>query len=107
MMEDRVSGDSVLLRELRSLREELSASQRARLERSAAGVPAVEEASPGLSQPEDAAAVLAAEGELRQLVDAIREFAEDAEKNVAAHPTAMAIGAMVLGILIGRLLGRR
>ena len=102
-----MSKDSVLLRELRSLREELSASQQARLARSAPGVPAVDEASPAQSRPEAAAAAQSVEGELRQLVDAIKEFAEDAEKNVAAHPTATAIGAMVLGILIGRLLGRR
>ena len=44
--------------------------------------------------------------ELRELDNEIKEFVDDAEKNVSAHPTASVIGAMVLGILIGRLLGR-
>jgi len=34
-------------------------------------------------------------------------FFDQADKNIAAHPTASVLGALVVGILIGRLLGRR
>jgi ElaB/YqjD/DUF883 family membrane-anchored ribosome-binding protein len=37
----------------------------------------------------------------------ITEFVEEAEQNVSEHPTASVVGALVVGILIGRLLGRR
>jgi hypothetical protein len=39
--------------------------------------------------------------------DAVTEFFEEAEKNVSAHPAAHVIGGVGVGILIGRLPGRR
>jgi ElaB/YqjD/DUF883 family membrane-anchored ribosome-binding protein len=33
-------------------------------------------------------------------------FFDEAEKNIAAHPTESVVGALLVGILIGRLLGR-
>ena len=102
-----MSSDSVLGRELKALREELSASQRERRARGAARAPAVDETSQASTQPTAGAAERAVEGDLRELVDAIKEFAEEAERNASEHPTVTAIGALALGILIGRLLGRR
>ena len=102
-----MSGDSVLARELTSLREELSASRRERLARGAARAAAVDETSQASTQPTVGAAEPAVEGDLRDLVDAFKEFAEEAERNASEHPTATAIAALALGILIGRLLGRR
>ncbi len=102
-----MSGDSVLSRELRALREELSASRKQRLARGAAPAPAGDEAPQASIPPVAAAAEASVEGDLRKLVDGLEEFAAEAERNVSEHPTATAIAAMALGILIGRLLGRR
>lgn len=45
--------------------------------------------------------------ELKELADTLTAFFEDAEKNVAAHPIASMAGALVVGIMIGRLLRPR
>ena len=103
----RCPNDSVLLHELKSLREEVSSSQKERLSRAADRASAGDEAAGSPVQPIEAIEERRLDGELRELVDAIKEFAQDAEKNASAHPAATAIGAMVVGILIGRLLGRR
>lgn len=102
-----MSGDSVLFRELKALREELSTTQRERLSRAAERAPATGKTSEVSDDPSSTAIDPSLEGELTELVEAIKGFAEEAERNVAAHPTATAIGAMAVGILIGRLLGRR
>jgi ElaB/YqjD/DUF883 family membrane-anchored ribosome-binding protein len=47
------------------------------------------------------------QGQLRELVQEITGFVEDAEKNISAHPAMSVVAAMLLGILIGSLLGRR
>lgn len=107
MMDDEVSGDSVLFRELKALREELSTTQPERLSRAAERAPATAKTSEASDEPSSTAIDPSLEGELTELVEAIKGFAEEAERNVAAHPTATAIGAMAVGILIGRLLGRR
>jgi ElaB/YqjD/DUF883 family membrane-anchored ribosome-binding protein len=106
-MEDAMSNDCVLLHELRSLGEEVSASQKRRLSRAADRAPAGDEAAESPIQPIEAIEGRQPDGELRALVDAIKEFVQDAEKNASAHPAATAVGAMILGVLIGRLLGRR
>ena len=49
----------------------------------------------------------AAHRELKELADTLTAFFEDAEKNVAAHPIASMAGALVVGIMIGRLLRPR
>ncbi len=102
-----MSHDSVLMRELKSLREEISSSQKERLSRLADRAPAGGEAAKSPVQPIEAIEERRLDGELRDLVDGIKEFVQDAEKNATAHPAATAVGAMVVGILIGRLLGRR
>lgn len=95
--------DALLSRELTSLREEVSAAHQRRLSQTAergAGP------SPAPAQSEDVGDVQQFRGELRELVDVIKEFVSDVEKTASAQPAATAIGAMVVGILIGRLLGR-
>jgi ElaB/YqjD/DUF883 family membrane-anchored ribosome-binding protein len=104
-MEDAVTADAVLSHELKSLHEELSASHRERTQ--AADPPsATETADASYAGPDDTAEELV-RNELREFTEMIKELAEEAEKSMAAHPAAVAVGALVLGILIGRLLGRR
>ena len=99
-----MAADDVVSRELKSLQEELSASQRQRSERTTA--PSIQPAA----SPEPASAS-AERRELRdqlgELANAVTSFLEEAEKEVAAHPAQSVVGALVVGILIGRLLGRR
>jgi hypothetical protein len=100
-----MAADSVLARELAALREELSASL--------AQAPATDvpprgakpaEPAPAADQPGEESPIAE---QLHDLVAAIKEFAEEAEQNLAEHPTATVVGALLLGIVIGRLLGRR
>ncbi|MGA8614943.1 MAG: hypothetical protein WB760_25365 [Xanthobacteraceae bacterium] len=63
--------------------------------------------------PEEAAAENAAEADASNLMDQMRTlaqeisaFAEDTEKGVVNHPLTSVLGALVLGILIGRLFHR-
>jgi len=102
-----VAADPVLSRELKSLHEELSAPRRERPSPTADDVPAGEKTAVPANQPEDAAEEQQQRNELREFVNTITEFFKEAEDDASAHPTASVIGAMVLGILIGRLLGRR
>jgi hypothetical protein len=44
--------------------------------------------------------------QLRQLTNEVTHFFAEAEKNISAHPTQSVIGALLVGILIGRLLPR-
>ena len=99
-----MTADAVLSDELESLQEEVSASQRKRLATPA--VPTSEETAAQVDQPEVAAEQDQQRGQLYDLVEVMKEFVGDAEKNLAAHPAANVIGAMIVGILIGRLLGR-
>ena len=99
-----MASDQVVSRELKSLQEELSAAQRERL--------AVSTAPP--TQPSSPAESSDASEEKRELRDqlgdlanAVTSFLEEAEKDIAEHPAQSVIGALVVGILIGRLLGRR
>ena len=101
-----MTADAVLSRELNSLHEELSAaSRRERPSPPAADASANRAITAPVSQPEGTAEEQ--HGELGNFVHVIKEFIEDAEKDVSMHPTASVIGAIIVGILIGRLLGRR
>jgi ElaB/YqjD/DUF883 family membrane-anchored ribosome-binding protein len=100
--------DAVVSRELRSLQDELSASQRERASptpspAAAASGPAAAPSPP----PQEAAEERALREQLRELVNEATTFFEEAEKNIAAHPTESVVGALLVGVLIGRLLGRR
>jgi len=100
--------DAVVSRELKSLQDELSTSQRARVSpvpppAAAASGTTVTPASP----PNEAAEESEVREQLRELVNEVTSFFEEAEKSVSAHPAQSVISALLVGILIGRLLGRR
>ncbi|MGD9884161.1 MAG: hypothetical protein AB7F22_18230 [Reyranella sp.] len=96
--------DVVLSSELKSLQDELAATRR---ERTAAVVPP----SAAPVAPAEPAAESAEDRELRdqltQLIDEAGSFIEEAERTIAANPVRSVLGALVVGIVIGRLLGRR
>jgi ElaB/YqjD/DUF883 family membrane-anchored ribosome-binding protein len=102
-----MAADAVVSRELKSLKEELSASQRERPSSPADPDSVSAGTTPQTSQLEDTADEQQLHGTVGKLIEAITEFFEEAEKNVSAHPAAHVIGGIVAGILIGRLLGRR
>jgi ElaB/YqjD/DUF883 family membrane-anchored ribosome-binding protein len=96
--------DALVSQELKSLREELSVSRKERAAASAAAVTA----------PATVLEPAAETREEKELLDQIHEFADEiktlfdeAEKSVSAHPAQSVVGALLVGILIGRLLGRR
>lgn len=101
-----MAADVVVSRELKSLQDELSAAQR---ERSAApAVPASPAAeAPAAKPPQETAEERELRERLRELAGEATAFFEEAEKNIAAHPTQSVVGALLIGILIGSLLGRR
>ena len=98
--------DTVLSRELTSLREEVSRSQRERLSASAHATETISTIAPGNDRMEAEDEQKIRE-DLREFIDEMTKFVEDAEKNIAEHPTVSLIGALVIGILIGRTFGRR
>jgi ElaB/YqjD/DUF883 family membrane-anchored ribosome-binding protein len=93
--------DAVVSRELDALQQELSTSQRER------APPAAAASSSSAMTSKEAAEEHELREQLRELMKEVTGFFEEAEKNVVAHPTQSVIGAMLVGILIGRLLGRR
>ena len=118
-LETAVTSNSQTFRELQSLREELSGARR---EQSSPGAP-----PPSVAQPPAGGAEPSANGsegvaasppkgaterdrlgeEIGDLMNELTEFFDEAEKNIVAHPAATAIGALVVGLIIGRLLQRR
>ena len=102
-----MAADAVVSRELKSLQEELSASQREHPSSPTDPVSVSAGTAPQTSQLEDAADEQQLHGTVGKFIEAITEFFEEAEKNVSARPAAHVIGGIVVGILIGRLLGRR
>lgn len=103
-----MAADAVVSRELKSLQEELSTSQRERM----SPTPSPAAAASGTTAtppppPQEAAEEFELREQLRELVNQVTTFFEEAEKNVTAHPTESVVGALLVGVLIGRLLGRR
>lgn len=96
--------DVLVSRELKSLQDELSVSQNQRATVSAAASAAPTTApEPAKETPDE-----------RELRDQLHQFAseltslfDEAEKGISAHPTQSVVGALLVGVLIGRLLGRR
>src|SRR5215831_3659375 len=101
-----MAADVFVSRELKSLQQELLASRKDR-------------AVPPIATVAGAAAPTAPETvpetpDERELRDQLGQFASelthlftDAEKGISAHPTQSVVGALLVGILIGRLIGRR
>ena len=101
-----MAADTILARELLALQDQLSAAPRRR------AAPAVEVEAEGQSEAAPDRSDVAGEErqiaeQLHDLASLIKEYAEEAEQTVAEHPTASVIGALLLGVLIGRLLGKR
>jgi len=94
--------DAVVSRELRSLQDELSITQRERVSPAAGGATPMPPVPPTETVEEQEL-----RQQLRELVNEVTTFFEEAEKNIAAHPTESVVGALLVGVLIGRLLGRR
>jgi len=104
-----MAGDVVLSRELKSLQEEISASQKERAAAFAAATTAAASAAPpsAVEPIEEAPEARELRDQLRELASEVTGFFEEAEKSISAHPTQSVVGALLVGILIGRLLGRR
>jgi ElaB/YqjD/DUF883 family membrane-anchored ribosome-binding protein len=100
-----MTADALVSRELKSLQQELSASRKDR------AAPAAAAAGAAPSSAQETVRETADEGELRdQLGQFARELTSlfnEAEMGISAHPTQSVVGALLVGILIGRLLGRR
>jgi hypothetical protein len=102
-----MAADVLVSRELKSLQDELAT---ARVDRDAKSEqPAAPPLAPAAAPQTSAEPLGDAElqGYLRQLADEVTELFGEAEKSISAHPTQSVAGALILGILIGRLLGRR
>lgn len=96
--------DPLLSRELNALREELSTARREQTETAA---PPKDEPTPPPEPSQDRAADDEARQRLDEFIDEATQFFEQAEKSIASHPAQSVVGALLVGILIGRLLGRR
>ena len=99
--------DVLVSRELKSLQDELAAAKMDRPTASeAAAAPAVGPAA-APQAPQTPAEEVELQDYLRQLADEVTELFGKAETSISAHPTQSVAGALLVGILIGRLLGRR
>jgi hypothetical protein len=80
--------------ELKTLQEELSTSQK---ERAAAAAGSIAD-TPDEKELSD---------QLGQFADELKSLFDGLDKSISAHPGRSVMGAMLVGILIGRLFGRR
>lgn len=101
-----MSADAVVSRELKSLQDDLLVSQKERAAAAAAPAPAAAPAAPP-PQPAETAEEQELRDQLRELASEVTGFFGEAEKTIAAHPAQSVAGALLVGILIGRLIGRR
>ena len=98
--------DAVVSRELKSLQDELLVMQKERTGDAAAPA-TVAVAPPSAAQPVETVEERELRDQLREFADEVTTFFGDAEKTISAHPTQSVAGALLVGILIGRLIGRR
>ena len=101
--------DVVVSRELKSLQDELSA---AKTQRAADTAPSAAISAPmapptAAEPPPEPSDEAELQGQMRQFAHELTELFSEAEKGISAHPTQSVAGALLIGILIGRLLGRR
>jgi ElaB/YqjD/DUF883 family membrane-anchored ribosome-binding protein len=99
-----MAADVIVSRELQSLQKELSATRRTSM---TAPENASGSAAAAAEPPKESADEGDLRDQLRELAAEVTRFFEEAESTVSAHPAQSVIGAMLVGILIGRLLGRR
>ena len=108
--------DAVLSRELKSLQEELAATRRQRPVQSAgglagppvgAGTAAVGESLAPNGRQEEPADEQELRSQLRDLAKEVTDFANDAEKNISAHPATSMLAALLMGMVIGSLIAHR
>ena len=99
-----MAADVVVSREIKSLQDELLAGQRERLAAAPVSPPAPLSSAEPIKESADEREL---RDHLRELVNEATSFFAEAEKNISEHPTQSVVGAMLVGILIGRLLGRR
>ena len=99
-----MAADVLVSRELKSLQDEIAATQRERL-----AAPTRPAAVPPTSDepPKENTDERELRDHIRELTNEVTSFFEDAEKGISEHPTQSVVGALLVGILIGRLLGRR
>jgi ElaB/YqjD/DUF883 family membrane-anchored ribosome-binding protein len=101
--------DVLVSRELKSLQDELSAAKTQRAANSAgSAATAAPVAPPTAAEPSPEPAEEAElQGQMRQFAHELTELFGETEKGISAHPAQSVAGALLIGILIGRLLGRR
>lgn len=97
-----MTADTSVSSELESLQRELSLS---RQQRTRVGAP-TDSDPPSTAEQVDTAEDEDWGADLRALADEATKFFEEAEKNISAHPASSVVGALLIGILIGRLLGK-
>jgi ElaB/YqjD/DUF883 family membrane-anchored ribosome-binding protein len=99
-----MASDVLVSRELKSLQDELSASQEQRATSSDAAAAAPTTAP---DPPKETADDRELRDQLRQFASELTSLFDEAEKGVSAHPAQSVAGALLIGVLIGRLLARR
>ena len=101
--------DVLVSRELKSLQDELSAAktQRAADTARSATTSALTAPPAAAEPPPEPVEEAELQGQMRQFAHELAELFGEAEKGISAHPTQSVAGALLVGILIGRLLGRR
>jgi hypothetical protein len=98
-----MTADDVIARELKSLQQDVAALRRQRPPGPAGQAAPAAPAEPPAPAGEDSDLW----EQMRELVDEATGFLKEAERGIAAHPAQSVVGALFLGIVIGRLLGRR
>src|SRR5579871_6837531 len=104
--EKHMATDALVSSELKSLQDELAAGKADRATRTepVASPTVASTASDASQKPLEE---IEGQDYLRQRADEITELFGKAETSISAHPTQSVAGALLVGILIGRLLGRR
>ena len=100
-----MTANSIVSRELESLRDELAQAQQVR--RASGPAPKPTAHSPAPEPIQESPHLQELHDQLRDLANEVADFFDEAEKNIAAHPAQSVIGALLVGILIGRLLSSR
>jgi ElaB/YqjD/DUF883 family membrane-anchored ribosome-binding protein len=100
-MEDTVAADTILTHELESLQQKLAGLRRKRRSQ-----PTDHSSAKKAERSDKTAEEHGLHKEILEFITLIANYVEEAKGNVSAHPSASVLGAMVVGILIGRLLGR-